>query len=64
MFTSATGLTGAAGDTASDVQSGLRAGAGVVAGVLSGADSRSALEQAGAPLILDTVSDILPHVLG
>ena len=53
-----------AGDTASDVESGLRAGAGVVAGVLTGASSRADLEQAGAPLILDTIADILPHVLG
>jgi phosphonatase-like hydrolase len=51
------------GDTASDVESGLRAGAGVVAGVLTGTSSRADLEQAGAPLILDTIGDILPHVL-
>jgi phosphoglycolate phosphatase len=50
------------GDTASDVQSGLRAGAGLVAGVLTGADSRAKLEQAGAPLILDTIADLLPHL--
>jgi len=53
-----------AGDTASDVESGLRAGAGIVAGVLTGASSRADLERAGAPLILDTIGDILPHVLG
>jgi len=52
------------GDTASDVESGLRAGAGVVAGVLTGADSRARLEQAGAPLILDTIADLVPHVTG
>ena len=52
------------GDTANDIESGLRAGAGVVAGVLSGADSRADLEQAGAPLILDTIGDILPRLLG
>jgi phosphoglycolate phosphatase len=52
------------GDTANDVESGLRAGAGVVAGVLSGAGSRADLEQAGAPIILDTVGDILPRLLG
>jgi phosphoglycolate phosphatase len=51
------------GDTASDVESGLRAGAGIVAGVLTGADSRADLEQAGAPLIVDTIADILPHVV-
>jgi phosphonatase-like hydrolase len=51
-----------AGDTASDVESGLRAGAAVVAGVLTGADSRADLERAGAPLILDTIADIVPHV--
>jgi phosphoglycolate phosphatase len=53
-----------AGDTASDVESGLRAGAAVVAGVLTGAHSRARLEQADAPLILDTIGDILPHVIG
>jgi phosphoglycolate phosphatase len=53
-----------AGDTASDVESGLRAGAGIVAGVLSGADTRADLEQAGAPLILDTIADLVPHVTG
>jgi phosphoglycolate phosphatase len=51
------------GDTASDVESGLRAGAGIVAGVLTGADSRADLERAGAPLILDTITGILPHVI-
>ena len=53
-----------AGDTSSDVESGLRAGAGIVAGVLSGAGSRADLEQAGAPLILETIADLVPHVLG
>jgi len=53
-----------AGDTTSDIESGLRAGAGVVAGVLTGASSRADLEQAGAPIILDSIGDILPHVLG
>jgi len=51
-----------AGDTTSDIESGLRAGAAVVAGVLTGADSRADLERAGAPLILDSIADILPHV--
>jgi phosphoglycolate phosphatase len=53
-----------AGDTASDIESGLRAGAGVVAGVLTGAGSREDLERAGAPLILDTIADLVPHVTG
>ena len=53
-----------AGDTASDVESGLRAGAAVVAGVLTGADSRADLERAGAPLILDTIAGLVPHVMG
>ncbi|HYB45968.1 MAG TPA: HAD family hydrolase [Streptosporangiaceae bacterium] len=53
-----------AGDTASDVESGLRAGAAVVAGVLTGADSREDLERAGAPLILETIADLVPHVTG
>ncbi len=49
-----------AGDTGSDVESGLRAGAAVVAGVLTGAGTRADLEQAGAPLILDTIAGLLP----
>jgi phosphoglycolate phosphatase len=53
-----------AGDTGSDVESGLRAGAAVVAGVLTGAGTRADLERAGAPLILDTIADLLPHVTG
>jgi phosphonatase-like hydrolase len=60
-----------AGDTVSDVESGLRAGAGIVAGVLSGESTRSELLGAGAraglpgtPLILDSVADLLPHLLG
>ena len=52
-----------AGDTASDIESGLRAGAGIVAGVLTGAGSRADLEQAGAPIILDTIAGILPYIV-
>jgi phosphonatase-like hydrolase len=52
-----------AGDTGSDVESGLRAGAAVVAGVLTGAGTRADLERAGAPLILDTIAGLLPHVV-
>jgi phosphoglycolate phosphatase len=48
------------GDTASDVESGLRAGAGLVAGVLTGAASQDELERANAPVILDSVDDLLP----
>jgi phosphonatase-like hydrolase len=51
-----------AGDTTSDVESGLRAGAAIVAGVVTGAGSRADLKQVGAPLILDTIADILPYV--
>jgi len=51
-----------AGDTASDIESGRRAGAAIVAGVRTGASTRADLEQAGAPLILDTIADILPHI--
>jgi phosphonatase-like hydrolase len=50
------------GDTSSDIESGLRAGAAIVAGVLTGASTRADLEKAGAPLILDTIADILPHI--
>ena len=53
-----------AGDTGSDIESGQRAGAAVVAGVLTGASSRADLEQAGAPLILDTIAGLLPYVTG
>jgi len=51
-----------AGDTGSDIESGRRAGAAIVAGVLTGASTRADLERAGAPLILDTIADILPHI--
>ena len=56
----AVGELAVAGDTASDVESGRRAGA--VAGVLTGASTRADLEQAGAPLILDTIAGILPYI--
>jgi phosphoglycolate phosphatase len=52
-----------AGDTGSDVETGLRAGAGVVAGVLTGTGTQADLEQAGAPLILDTITGLLPYVI-
>jgi len=58
-----------AGDTPADVESGLRAGAGLVVGVLSGDSARADLEAVpaatglpGAPLILDSVADLLPHL--
>ena len=47
------------GDTPSDIESGLRAGAGVVAGVTTGASSRERLAAAGAPLIMDSVSELV-----
>ena len=57
------------GDTPSDVESGLRAGAGLVVGVLSGDSARADLEAVpaaaglpGAPLILDSVAGLLPHL--
>ncbi len=50
------------GDTASDIESGIRAGAGVVAGVLTGSSTREELEQAGAPHIIDSITDLLPLV--
>jgi phosphoglycolate phosphatase len=53
-----------AGDTPSDIESGRRAGAAIVAGVLTGASTRADLEQAGAPVILDTIAGILPYVTG
>jgi phosphoglycolate phosphatase len=51
------------GDTASDIESGMRAGAGVVAGVLTGASSRVDLEEAGARIILDTITDVVPYIV-
>jgi phosphoglycolate phosphatase len=58
------------GDTPSDVESGLRAGAGLVVGVLSGDSAPADLEAVpaaaglpGAPLILDSVTDLLPHLV-
>jgi phosphoglycolate phosphatase len=59
----AVGELAVAGDTASDIESGHRAGAAIVAGVLTGASTRADLEQAGAPLILDTIADLLPYVI-
>ncbi|TVZ05819.1 HAD family hydrolase [Trebonia kvetii] len=57
------------GDTPSDIEAGLRAGAGLVVGVLSGDctfDELNAVKAAtglpGAPLILDSVADLLPHL--
>jgi phosphonatase-like hydrolase len=57
------------GDTPSDIESGLRAGAAIVAGVLTGDSSRAELEAVpaatglpGAPLILDSVAALLPHL--
>jgi phosphonatase-like hydrolase len=58
------------GDTPSDVESGLRAGAGLVVGVLSGDSALTDLEAVpaaaglpGVPLILDSVADLLPHLV-
>jgi phosphoglycolate phosphatase len=51
------------GDTPSDVESGLRAGAGLVAGVLTGAATRDDLKSAGAPVILDDITGLLPLML-
>jgi phosphoglycolate phosphatase len=48
------------GDTPSDIESGRRAGAGLVAGMLTGRGSRHDLEGAQAPLVLDTLADLLP----
>ena len=47
------------GDTPSDIESGLRAGAGLVAGVTTGACSREALAEAGAPCVLDSVTELV-----
>jgi phosphoglycolate phosphatase len=58
----AVGELAVVGDTASDIESGLRAGAGLVAGVLTGAATRADLECSGAPLILGTIADLLPHL--
>jgi phosphonatase-like hydrolase len=57
----AVGERAVAGDTASDIESVRRAGRDR-AGVLTGASTRADLEQAGAPLILDTIAGILPYI--
>jgi len=51
------------GDTPSDIESGRRAGAGLVVGVLTGRVSREELEEAKAPVVIDSVAD-LPALLG
>jgi phosphoglycolate phosphatase len=58
-----------AGDTPSDIEAGLRAGAGIVAGVLTGDSPRANLAAVpaatglpGTPLILDSVTGLLPHL--
>jgi phosphoglycolate phosphatase-like HAD superfamily hydrolase len=58
-----------AGDTPSDIEAGLRAGAGIVAGVLTGDSPRADLAVVpaatglpGTPLILDSVTGLLPHL--
>lgn len=48
-----------AGDTAADVESGLRAGAGLVAGVTTGSASAEVLAAAGAPHILESITDLV-----
>ena len=58
----AVGELAVAGDTPSDVESGLRAGAGLVAGVRTGSSTREEREQAKAPVILDTIADLIPLV--
>lgn len=58
--TSSVDAVAVAGDTSSDVQSGLRAGARFVAGVLSGAHDRDVLAAAGADVVLDDVTALLP----
>ena len=52
-----------AGDTVLDVEAGLAAGAGLVVGVLTGGRTRSELEAAGPPHVLDGVVG-LPALLG
>lgn len=54
--TSSVASIAVAGDTVSDVESGRRAGAGFVAGVLTGAHDSSALELAGADVVLPDVT--------
>ncbi|QDE35844.1 HAD family hydrolase [Microbacterium foliorum] len=54
--TSSVASVAVAGDTVSDVESGRRAGAGFVAGVLTGAHDSSALELAGADVVLPDVT--------
>lgn len=46
------------GDTESDAASGRAAGAGLVVGVLTGGREESALAQAGADVVLESVADL------
>jgi len=55
--TSVSGLL-TAGDTVADMRCGRSAGAGAVIGVLTGAHSRSALEGAGAHLVIPSICDL------
>lgn len=57
---SAVSAVAVVGDTSSDVQSGRRAGAGFVAGVLSGAHEAAALTGAGADVVLNDITELLP----
>src|SRR5262249_52458809 len=58
------------GDTPADVESGLAAGAGRAVGLPAGASDPphpaavpTAAGLPGAPLILDSVADLLPHLI-
>ncbi len=50
-----------AGDTERDIGEALNAGCGQVIGVLSGADGSDALENAGAQMIVDKITDVYAH---
>ena len=46
------------GDTKNDMKEGVNAGCGVVIGVLSGAGSITELQEGGADLIIDSITDL------
>lgn len=46
------------GDTKNDMKEGVNAGCGVVIGVLTGAGSRQELQEGGADLIIDSITDL------
>jgi phosphoglycolate phosphatase len=58
LGTTGVGATAVCGDTPADMECGKRAGAAIVAGVLTGSGQRSALIEAGATHIIESIADL------